>query len=167
MNQLQSSHWQSNRGSFGQHKSPNRSWVEFTGFIQQKIYTCNSRAFYDRGIFMSRNAWRIISFLAWQFVASGFTALCDVASARLDIPHSEWIQRNEMGIIPFWCLNTCANGLRHDFCKVFSHWMWRLSREPNQYTKMEAVQPASCQIRKIAGCACGGNAGNVFPATTG
>ena len=26
---------------------------------------------------------------------------------------------------------------------------------------------ASCQIRKIAGCACGGNAGNVFPPTTG
>ena len=28
-------------------------------------------------------------------------------------------------------------------------------------------QSASCQIRKIAGCACAGNAGNVFPATTG
>ena len=26
---------------------------------------------------------------------------------------------------------------------------------------------ASCQIRKIAGCACAGNAGNVFPATVG
>ena len=26
---------------------------------------------------------------------------------------------------------------------------------------------ASCQIRKIAGCACAGNAGNVFPATAG
>ena len=26
---------------------------------------------------------------------------------------------------------------------------------------------ASCQIRKIAGCACVGNAGNVFPATAG
>ena len=26
---------------------------------------------------------------------------------------------------------------------------------------------ASCQIRKIADCACAGNAGNVFPATTG
>ena len=26
---------------------------------------------------------------------------------------------------------------------------------------------ASCQIHKIAGCACAGNAGNVFPATAG
>ena len=26
---------------------------------------------------------------------------------------------------------------------------------------------ASCQIRKIAGCSCAGNAGNVFPATAG
>ena len=26
---------------------------------------------------------------------------------------------------------------------------------------------ASCQIRKIADCACAGNAGNVFPATVG
>ena len=28
-------------------------------------------------------------------------------------------------------------------------------------------QWASCQIRKIEGCACAGNAGNVFPATAG
>ena len=26
---------------------------------------------------------------------------------------------------------------------------------------------ASCQIRKIVGCACAGDAGNVFPATVG
>ena len=33
------------------------------------------------------------------------------------------------------------------------------------YTELNNNQWATCQIRKIAGCACGGNAGNVFPAT--
>ena len=31
----------------------------------------------------------------------------------------------------------------------------------------DAVLWVSCQIRNIAGCACAGNAGNVFPATVG
>ena len=33
--------------------------------------------------------------------------------------------------------------------------------------KASNAEWASCQIRKIAGCACTGNAGNVFPATAG
>ena len=32
---------------------------------------------------------------------------------------------------------------------------------------MQFIPWVSCQIRKIAGCACAGNAGNVFPATAG
>ena len=66
--------------------------------------------------------------------------------------------------------------------KASSKWMARMVlfiitglSDPHQHFKLQAVIHsecplnawASCQIRKIAGCACAGNTGNVFPATAG
>ena len=42
-------------------------------------------------------------------------------------------------------------------------WCVALLKRSNDNVKI--LPWASCQIRKIAGCACAGNAGNVFPAT--
>ena len=45
----------------------------------------------------------------------------------------------------------------------------RAKNEPSHKCKrhVEVMAWASCQIHKIADCACAGNAGNVFPATVG
>ena len=74
----------------------------------------------------------------------------------------------------------CGSYLRHSCCPLlfcyatpWSHCgpgMW--NHWGIQWKKGVVMNPvsspwASCQIRKIAGCACAGNAGNVFPATSG
>ena len=41
----------------------------------------------------------------------------------------------------------------------------RMVNSHHQFRQWLTEPWASCQIRKIAGCACGGNVGNVFPAT--
>ena len=38
-----------------------------------------------------------------------------------------------------------------------------LCHSASRFSKVEVKVWASCQIRKSAGCACAGNAGNVFP----
>ena len=82
-------------------------------------------------------------------------------TSRLHLNHTDVEMRTHWGKYP---TKTYLN-LYTQLKKVF--WLMTLCRHSviNFFSYVFFKTWASCQIRKIASCACAGNAGNVFPAT--
>ena len=78
-----------------------------------------------------------------------------------------WYSKSEF-VQQLYCL--CFLCFTTNLSKSMSHWIRSSKTCVNQWvavakenTKIIKTAWASCQIRKIASCACAGNAGNVFP----
>ena len=91
------------------------------------------------------------------------TSLVKEATGTDDLTTAKQSTPNRNCIYTMWLTVPKIRGL---FNIKMPSWQYKFLSQ-NLFLWWESYTWASCQIRKIEGCACAGNVGNVFPATMG